>query len=452
MNYEIAVIGGGPGGYTAAAKAAKEGFRVVLFERDLLGGTCLNRGCIPTKALIHAAETYSAISHSETLGISVQGASYDFSAMHRRKDQVVLTLRQGVEKLMKSNKVTVVSGSAQVTGPGAVSCGGEMYEAEHIILASGSKPSMPPIPGIDLPGVYSSNDLLEGEGLNLKSLIVIGGGVIGVESASIYLPLGTKITILEAMDHILPNMDRELAQRLTMSLKKQGAAVEAGASVTAISGTPGAMTVTYRTKKGKECTVTAEGVLVATGRRAETEGLFAPGCAPELERGAVTADAQGRTSIPNLYVIGDARARNIQLAHVAIAQAENVVALIAGKEPPVDEAVVPSCIFTSPEAASVGLTEAEAKAAGHAVRTLKSLTGANGKCLIEGAESGFVKLVTDADTGVILGAQLICPRATDLVGELALAVERKLTAVELAAVIHAHPTFHEMIASAAELW
>ena len=452
MNYEIAVIGGGPGGYTAAAKAAKAGFRVVLFERDLLGGTCLNRGCIPTKALIHAAETYSAAAHSEGLGISVQGASYDFAAMHRRKDQVVLTLRQGVEKLMKSSKVTVVSGSAQVTGPGTVSCGGETYGAEHIILASGSKPSMPPIPGIDLPGVYSSNDLLEGEGLNLKSLIVIGGGVIGVESASIYLPLGTKITILEAMDHILPNMDRELAQRLTMSLKKQGAAVEAGASVTAISGTPGAMTVTYRTKKGKECTVTAEGVLVATGRRAETEGLFAPGCAPELERGAVTADAQGRTSIPNLYVIGDARARNIQLAHVAIAQAENVVALIAGKEPPVDEAVVPSCIFTSPEAASVGLTEAEAKAAGHAVRTLKSLTGANGKCLIEGAESGFVKLVADADTGVILGAQLICPRATDLVGELALAVERKLTASELAAVIHAHPTFHEMIASAAELW
>ena len=452
MNYEIAVIGGGPGGYTAAAKAAKAGFRVVLFERDLLGGTCLNRGCIPTKALIHAAETYSAVTHSEGLGISVQGASYDFAAMHRRKDQVVLTLRQGVEKLMKSSRVTVVSGSAQVTGPGAVSCGGETYEAAHIILASGSKPSMPPIPGIDLPGVYSSNDLLEGEGLNLKSLIVIGGGVIGVESASVYLPLGTKITILEAMDHILPNMDRELAQRLTMSLKKQGAAVEAGASVTAISGTPGAMTVTYRTKKGKECTVTAEGVLVATGRRAETEGLFAPGCAPELERGAVMADAQGRTSIPNLYVIGDARARNIQLAHVAIAQAENVVALIAGKEPPVDEAVVPSCIFTSPEAASVGLTEAEAKAAGHAVRTLKSLTGANGKCLIEGAESGFVKLVTDADTGVILGAQLICPRATDLVGELALAVERKLTASELAAVIHAHPTFHEMIASAAELW
>ena len=449
MKYDIAVIGGGPGGYTAAEKAAKAGFRVVLFEKDQLGGTCLNRGCMPTKSLLHGAETYAALAKGEALGIRAEGISYDFAAMHRRKNEIVLGLRQGVEKLMKSCKVTVVNGSAQITGPGTVVCGGETYEATDIIVAAGSKPFCPPIPGIDLPGVYTSNELLEGEGRDFRSLIIIGGGVIGVECASIYLPLGCQVTILEVADHILPPMDKEIAQRLTMLLKKQGAAIAAKVSVKNITGTPGAMSVTYADKKGKETTVTAEGVLAATGRRADLEGLFAPGAEPELERGAIVADELGRTSIPHLYVIGDARARNIQLAHVAAAQAENVVAVIAGQEPPVDESVVPSCVYCAPEVASVGLTEEEAKAAGYAVKSLKSLTGANGKCLIEGAESGYVKLVTHGETGVILGAQLVCPRATDLIGELSLAVQRKLTAGELAAVIHPHPTFCEMISGAA---
>lgn len=452
MKYDVAIIGGGPGGYTAAASAAKEGLKVVLFERDKLGGTCLNRGCIPTKALLHSSETFNTLVHGEQLGISAQSLSYDFEAMHRKKDHVVLTLRQSVEKLMKTSKVKVVYGSARIIGTGRVQCGEEVYEADSIILASGSKPAFPPIDGINLPGVYTSNELLEGKVLDFRSLIVIGGGVIGVESASIYLPLGTKVTILEMADHILPNMDRDLAQRLTMVLKKQGATVEAGASVAAISGIPGEMTVTYWDKKGQEKMVTAQGVLVATGRRADLEGAFAPDVKPKLEKGAVVADRLGRTSIPGLYVIGDARAGNIQLAHVAIAQGKNVAAAIVGKHPPVDETVVPSCIYSSPEIASVGLTEAEAKAKGYSVRGLKSLTGANGKCVIEGSESGFVKLVVESGTGIILGAQLICPRATDLIGELSLAVQRKLTAADLGTVIHPHPTFGEMISSAADLW
>lgn len=451
MNYDIAIIGGGPGGYTAAEKAAGEGKRVLLFEKSLLGGTCLNRGCIPTKALIHSAGAYSALANGGELGIAAQGISYDFAAMHRRKARIVQTLRQGIEKLMKSGKVTVVSGEAQLTGAGEITCGGEVYHAEDIILAAGSRPACPPIPGIGLPGVYTSDDLLEGEGLNLSSLVIIGGGVIGVECASIYLPLGCRVTILELAGHILPPMDREISQRLTAALKKRGASVNVKVNVKAISGTPGEMTVLYEDKGGKETAVTAQGVLAATGRRAATEGLFAPGAAPELERGAIVTDKLGRTSLPHLYAIGDCRAGNIQLAHVAAAQGSNVVDVILGRTPAVDETVVPSCVFCEPEVATVGLSEEQAKAEGRAVRGLKYLTGANGKCLIEGGESGYVKLVTDRDSGVVLGAQLVCPRATDLIGELALAVEKGLTARDLAAVIHPHPTFCEMISGAAML-
>lgn len=451
MKYDLAVIGGGPGGYTAAAEAARYGLQVVLFERSSLGGTCLNRGCIPTKALLHASETYAALTHAEGLGVTAQGLSYDFAAMHRRKNQVLLSLRQGVEKLMSSRKVTVIQGTAKITGEGRVVCGGDTCEAANIIVACGSKPFLPPIPGIDLPGVYTSNELLEGDGVPFRSLVIIGGGVIGVECASVYLPLGCEVTVLEAADHILPPMDKEIAQRLNMALKQQGASIVTKARVTNISGTPGGMTVTYQDKKGTEFTVTAEGVLAAAGRRAAVEDLFVFGAAPELERGAIVADAQGRTSIPDVYVIGDAKAGNIQLAHVAAAQGKNVAAVIAGREPPVDESIVPNCVYTTPEIASVGLTEEQAKAAGIIVKSQKYLTGANGKCLIEGAESGYVKLVADSADGTLLGAQLVCPRATDLIGELALAVQRKLTVQELAAVIHPHPTFCEMISDAAAL-
>ena len=246
-------------------------------------------------------------------------------------------------------------------------------------------------------------------------------------------------------------MDREIAQRLTMFLKKQGGKIVTKANVQRISQTDDGMQVAYLDKAGKECMVQAEGVLIATGRRAYLDGLFAEGAAPEMERGAVAADELGRTSIPGLYVIGDAKARNIQLAHVAEAQAKNVAAVIAGEAPVVDLSVIPSCIYTSPEIASVGMTEEEAKKTGISVAVKKYLTGANGKCLIENAESGYVKLVTNAENGCILGAQLVCPRATDLIGELALAVQKGLTAADLAAVIHPHPTFSEMISGAAEL-
>lgn len=451
MNFDIAIIGGGPGGYNAAEKAAKLGMQVVLFEKEDLGGTCLNRGCMPTKALIHSAEAYESMLHAESLGIKVGEVAYDFAAMHARKAQVVEELRKGVEKLMKAGKIQVVYGQAQIAGPGVVTCDGETYEVKDIIIATGSKVAYPPIPGIRDEGVYNSRDILEGEGKMFQSLIIIGGGVVGVECASIYRALGCEVTVLEAADHILPVMDKEIAQRLTMMLKKRGCKVEAKAMVQKIEGTPGNMTVTYLDKKGKETVITAEGVLAAAGRCANVDGLFAEGVEIEMFKNAIVGDEMGRTSIPNVYVIGDAKAKNIQLAHVAEAQGANAVAVIAGKEPPIDMSVVPSCVYTNPEIAAVGMTEDQAKAAGFTPKAVKFLTGANGKCLIENTDSGYVKLVTDSATGRLLGAQLVCPRATDMIGELALAVQKGITAEGLHAVIHPHPTFTEMISGAAAL-
>ena len=449
MKYDIAVIGSGPGGYTAAAKAGRLGRSVVLFEKSQLGGTCLNRGCIPTKALLHSAELLGDIKDAGRFGIRVGDVAADQQAMHQRKNEIVESLRGAIGKLMKAAKVEVVSGMAQITAPGVISCNGIEYEAENIIVAAGSQPAMPPIPGSDSSGVYTSNDLLEGEGKAFKSLVIIGGGVIGVECASIYLNLGCQVTIVELAEHILPPMEKEIAQRLAMKLKKLGAVLEASCKVQTISGEAGSMSVTYLDKKGKEQVACAEAVLMAAGRRAALEGLFGEGMAPEMSRGALVADADGRTSIPGLYVIGDAMAGNIQLAHVAAAQGENVIDVIGGGRGTVDMKVVPSCVYTCPEIASVGFSQEQAKAQGLAVVVKKLPTGSNGKSLIAGGDGGFVKLVA-AEDGTLLGAQLVCDRATDLIGELAVAVRLGLKLEDIAATIHPHPTFVEMIGQAAK--
>lgn len=450
MKYDLAVIGGGPGGYTAADAAAKAGLSVVLFEKDQLGGTCLNRGCIPTKALLHAADTWRALNGAEPLGLRAGGAAFDWAAIQDYKTRTVDTLRQGVRHLMQAGGVTVVQGAAQVVAEGVVLCGGTRYEASDIIAAAGAVPALPPIPGRELPGVYTSDDLLAGGGKALASLVIVGGGVIGVEMAGVYSAFGCQVTILELADRLLPTMDRELGQRLAVALKKQGVAVSTKAAVQQISQTEGGLLVQYADAKGNAARVRAQGVLIAAGRRPAAEGLFAGDYRPELERGGIPADAAGRTGLPHLYVIGDARAGSIQLAHLAEAQGKNAVAAILGRPLPVDTSLVPACVYTTPEIASVGMTEAGAKAAGIPVRCGKALSGANGRCVIAGAGAGFVKLVCRADTGRLLGAQLCWPRATDLIGELALAVQHGLTAADLAGLIHPHPTFAEGIRAAAE--
>lgn len=449
LEFDIAVIGGGPGGYTAAEKAAKAGKRTVLFEERQLGGTCLNRGCIPTKALLRSAEAYHKAASSADLGVTAQQVAYDADVAHFRKQQVVETLRGGVQALMEKSGVSVVEAHAQICGAHTVKAAGEEYQVGNIIIATGSKPAVPPIEGIRLPGVYTSDDLLDNSAPALRSIVVVGGGVIGLEFASMYSALGVQVAIVEAAERILPTFDKEIAQRMGTALKKRGVEVNTRCCVSSFAGKPGAMQVSFQNKKGETCTLEAEGVLVAVGRTPSTEGLFAESAPLQLQRGAVVVDELGQTSIPNVYAIGDVRHHGIQLAHVAAAQAENVVSAILGKAREVDEHLVPSCVYTFPEIAQVGITEAQAKEQGIALVKGKALASANGKCLIEGVEVGMAKLLAKKETGEIVGAQLVCPHATDMIAELALAIKFGLTANDLVSAIHPHPTVSEMVRDAA---
>ena len=442
MRYDLAVIGGGPAGYTAAFKAAENGLSVVLFEKDKIGGTCLNRGCIPTKSLLHSAVSYRKLDKLAEIGISVSAADFDYETVLSRKNNVVDNLRSGIEKGLKTKKITVVTGSAVITDHDVIECNGESYEAGSIVICTGSTVAIPPIEGIE--HAITSDDILEKDLDLADSLIIIGGGVIGLEIASVYLDLNKKVTVLEMAEQLIPNMDRDLATRIAVYLKKQGAEIVTKAQVRSIRLSDGEKEVTYLDKNGSEKTVTGKEVLCATGRKANVSGLFR-NVDVEINRGIVTDDNY-ETSVKGIYAIGDCRSGNIQLAHVAMAQARNVIDVILGHEKSVDDSLIPSCIYTDPEIASVGLTETQAKEEGINTLTRKTLTGANGKCQIEQADSGYLKLVIDSDNGQIIGAQLICEDATNLIGELSVIIQKKMTVDELRQVIHPHPTVVEMIA------
>lgn len=451
MKYDIAIIGGGPSGYTAALKAYKAGLSVVLFEKDKLGGTCLNRGCIPTKALLKSVNVYKEIQNSSLFGINCDNYSYDIDRIKQRKKEVVDKLRNDLEKTFKINKINIVKGLASINKDLTINCNNELYSADNIIIATGSYPSVVPISGYDLPGVYTSDDLLENDEINFDSLIIIGGGVIACEFASIYLALGKKVTILEMAEHILPTIDNEVAQRLHMYLKKQGAVIETSALVKSISKDENKLTITYANKNKEDRIVSADSVLLATGRKANIAGLFAEGLDIEINKGAIVGDKDGRTNIKNVYVAGDVKYNNVQLAHVAMAQSENIIDLILMNKSTINTDTVPSCVYTNPEIALVGLSENQAKEKGINTICKKYLTGANGKNLIENGENGYLKLVIDSDNKIIIGAQIVASHATDLIGELCVAVANKLTVEQLIRTIHPHPTLCEMISEAAKL-
>lgn len=450
--YSLIVIGAGPGGYEAAIRAAQLGLKTALVEAREVGGTCLNRGCIPTKALLHAAQLYRETSHFDSIGLHVEGCSFDIAGIHKRKNEVIGQLRAGIEQLVGANKIDLYRGTGQLTGPHSVSVFGaeatEELSGENILIATGSKPARPPIPGLDLPNVVTSDELLFLEDRMYQELVIIGGGVIGVEFASVYNALGCNVTIIEAMDRILPTMDKEISQNLSMILKKRGIQIHTGAMVEKLEEAEQGLVCTF-TEKGKQQTASAQGVLVSIGRRPNTEGLFADGFSVEMQKGRIITDEEGKTSVPSIRAIGDVSSL-VQLAHVASAQGICAVERMAGKTPVIDLNTIPGCVYTDPEIASVGITEEEAKQKGIAVRKGKFLMSGNGKTLIEQGERGFVKLLFDADTDVILGAQLMCARATDLISELATAIVNHLTAEQLASVIRPHPTFTEAVTEAVE--
>lgn len=446
--YDLIIIGAGPGGYVAAIKASQLGMKVAVAEKAEVGGTCLNRGCIPAKALLHSAELAETARHAEDLGICFDGIKVDFTKLYERKNQVTDKLRSGVAGLLKGNGVTLVQGTAQITGPQEVSVDGEKLTASKILIATGSKPAVPPIKGSDLPNVITSDDLLK-DTPDFKRMVIVGGGVIGVEFASVFSALGCEITIVEACDTLLPNLDKEIGKKIALSLKKKGVAIHTKASVSALQELAGDMVCTFASKN-KEQTVSCDKILIATGRRAVFEDLFTDGIDCAGDRHGLLVNGFGQTSIPSIYAIGDVVSYNIQLAHVASAQGINAVLHMNGKAPQYDMSLVPSCVYTAPEIACVGLDEAEAKAKDIPVKAGKYNMAGNGKSIIAGHDLGFIKVISHAETGVLLGAQLMCGNATDMVVHFAQMIRQKVTVEEALAVIYPHPTFSEGIAEALE--
>lgn len=470
-SYDLIVIGAGPGGYLAAIKAAQLKKKVALIEKNEVGGTCLNVGCVPTKTLIHSAELLRTLTHSEELGIHVADVTVDFEALYHRKNTVVTKLRQGIESLLKANHVDYISGTCSFQVDEIqkdnlhidnlinktftkshipqikVMVGDQILSSEHVLIATGATPVKPPIKGIELEGVITSNELLT-EGKSYEHLVIIGGGVIGVEFATIYNALGSKVTIIESMERLLPNMDREISQNLSLILKKRGVDIYTGAKVDAIEK-DGSLICHY-TEKGEQKQIYADGILIATGRRANTSNLGLDAINLPTVHGHIKVNEQFKTSVPNVYAIGDVILDGIQLAHVASAQGINAVAMMFGEAAPYNLDAVPSCIYTAPEIATVGFTADEAKAKGIPILQGKALMSANSKSVIEMSDRGFIKLIFEAENQILIGAQLMCTHATDIIGELCTAVANRLTARQLASVIRPHPTFCEAVGEAIE--
>ena len=450
QTYDLIIIGAGPGGYEAAYEAADLGMKTALVEKEAPGGTCLHHGCIPTKSLLHTAELYRMMRESAPFGLSAEQVSVDYPRMQERKREVVQQLRQGIEATLRKKKVDLLTGVGRVCGPGQVSVRTETEEtllnASKILLATGSRPALPPIPGISLPGVVTSDELLETD-QKIDRLTIIGGGVIGVEFASLYLALGTKVTVIEAMPQLLPSLDRELAQSLKMLLSKRGAVICTGARVKEIrQQAEGSLTVCYETGSS-EAAAEADRVLVCVGRRPYTEGLFADHFQPETDRGRILVNERYETSLPQVYAIGDVTG-GIMLAHAATAEGRNAVRMMAGREACADTRFIPSCIYTEPEIACVGLTAEAAKTAEIDADSRKIVMTANGKTVLTGGERGYIRVVFEKETRKLLGAQMMCERATDLISEFTQALASGLTLPEMGRVIRPHPTFSEAVTEA----
>ena len=451
-DYQLLIIGAGPGGYVAALHAAKRGLRTAVIENREVGGTCLNRGCIPTKTLLHSSEIIAGINGGEKFGVGAERVHFDMSAIFARKREVSAKLSGGIEGMFRAAKVDLLRGTGTVTGSGTVKFVGEEGEkvitAERILLATGSVPARPPIPGLDLPGVLTSDELLEGCDHLYDSLVIIGGGVIGVEFATFYADLGCKVTIIEGLDRLLPNMDRELGQNLSMILKKHGVDVYTNSLVANVEKDGDALKVNF-TNKDKALSVSGEAVLCAIGRRPYTEGLFADGVGVEMNGRSIRVDENYETSLPGVYAIGDVSSK-IQLAHVASAQGTDCVERMFGGKGMTDLSAVPSCIYCVPEIACVGITADEAKAAGREVVSGKYVMFSNGKTVIRDGDRAFMKVVADKATHVIVGAQFMCEHATDMISEMATAIVNGLTVEQMLKVLRPHPTFEEGVHDALE--
>lgn len=448
---EVLVIGGGPAGYASALRAAQKGLKTLLVEGRDLGGTCLNRGCIPTKALVKSQEVAHMIRKAELFGVNAQYQGVDWPKVLARKNRVVKQLTGGVAFLLRKSKVEVLNGWASFLDPQtvAITREGKVEEevkARFVVVASGSKPNNLPVEGKDLPGVISSDEALELSELP-ESLVVVGGGVVGMEMACIFNSFGVKVEVIEMMPKILPPVDREITDLLTQLVEKRGLTVHVRSTVQAIVFEGKKLAVSFVNGEGERKTVQGDYVLVATGRVPFLDGLNIAASGVRLERNALWVDESLRTSLPHIYAPGDVNGKYL-LAHVAYKEAEVVVDNIVGEKKRMDYRFVPNCIFSFPEIASVGFTEEEAKERGYEVKIGKFPFRANGKALIEDETEGLVKVVGDGKSGEILGVHIIGPQASNLISEAVLAMNMECTPYEVAHTIHPHPTLSEAVMEA----
>ncbi|MBO4563348.1 MAG: dihydrolipoyl dehydrogenase [Clostridia bacterium] len=451
-DYDIAVLGGGPGGYVAAIRAAQYGKKVALIEARELGGTCLNRGCIPTKALLHCAEVYEQSVNAASFGVNSSEIGFDFGKMAEFKQITVDKLVSGIGSLEKAHGVKVINGFGRLTDNHNMTVtdkeGTEINVSyDRLILATGSSPSRPPIEGIDGKNVVTSDDILSMQELP-ESFVIIGGGVIGIEFATLFATLGRPVTVIEMMPSILPGVDADVVRTCLRVLKKKKVSIVNNAKVTKIEGGD-TVTVSYELNGAVK---TAEGAccVVSVGRRAETRGIGLEEIGVEFNRNFIAIDDHCRTNIDNIYAIGDITGK-IQLAHVASAQGLVAAANAAGHDETMNYDVVPSCIYTSPEIAFVGVSEDKAKAQGIEYKIGTFNVAGNGRAMVMGENLGIAKLISDMD-GKLIGAQLMCPRATDMIAELAAVMKLGGTVKDVADTIHPHPTVSEVVMEAAHDW
>ncbi len=453
MTYDVIVLGSGPGGYSAAVRAGQYGLKTAIIEKDAkLGGCCLHVGCIPTKAFLHTASVWERFKHSAEEGIHCENPRLDFPLVGDRKNKIVSKHAKGVDFLMKKNKIDVIKGYGRLAGAGKIEVTNngatQIVEAKNIVLATGSEARM--LPGLqpDAKRILTNIEILDLQEVP-KSLAILGAGAVGVEFASCFHRFGSKTSVFEMLPRIVPVEDEEVSRELDRVFKKSGIRVETGAKAENIQKTDNGVRFTVTLATGKQETVEAEALLVAIGRKPNTDKIGLEGTRVELDRGFIKVDPFQQTGEPGVYAIGDIVAGTPQLAHVATAEGMVAIAHIAGKPAtPVNKNRIPGATYTEPGIGSVGLTEAQAKAQGFHVKVGKFPFIANSKASILGQHDGFVKIVSDARYGEVLGVHIIGPEAYELIGEGVLAMEAEATVETLMHTIHAHPTIYEAVGEA----
>lgn len=446
MKYDVAIIGGGPAGYTAAEKAAKGGLSTVLFEKNALGGVCLNEGCVPTKTLLYSAKTYDQIKHASKYAVSAENPSFDYPKIIARKNKVVKKLTAGIRMKMKESGVEVITGEAMIQGKTdegniLIQCTEQVYEAKNLLVCTGSESVIPPIPGVNETEYWTSREALQSKELP-ASLIIIGGGVIGMEFASFFNSMGTEVQVVEMLDKILGPMDKELSDMLQAEYAKRGVKFYLGHKVTGIHGQE-----VMVEKDGESFTLHGEKVLLSVGRRPVTKGFGLETLALEPYRNGIKVNEYMQTSLPNVYACGDITAFSL-LAHTAVSEAEVAIDHILGKARAMSYKAIPGVVYTNPEIAGVGKTEEELQASGTPYQVKKIPMAFSGRFVAENEMgNGVCKLIL-AEDGTLIGAHLLGNPASELIVIAGIAIEKGMKAEELTSFVFPHPTVGEILKEA----